>query len=178
MKFSIPFACSSCGCDFSAFGYGEEQFPPAKCPKCGATIHIIDRLSISIVADRLLYRSGTELNAGDPTISIICSAIAIESALTSVFIKWKKIDHELNGGTTTDVELDLWTQEYRDRTKQGGFPKPANFVAKFLTNKTFKDFVADFIERNDEVALINAWLSSTGIRPRCFPHPDRIVLQA
>ena len=56
MKIPLPIKCSKCGCNFSALGYGELTFPPSICPDCGETIHILDPLTPSIAASRLLYR--------------------------------------------------------------------------------------------------------------------------
>jgi hypothetical protein len=63
-------------------GIGEDRIPAAIWPKCGSTIHIIDPLSVSVVAERLLYRSQSDLDAGDYTFSIVSSAIAVEAAYT------------------------------------------------------------------------------------------------
>jgi hypothetical protein len=85
MKFTVPISCSGCGCDFKALGYGESKFPPAACPKCGETIHILDPLTVSIVAEQLLYRSQFELENGDFTMPIIFSEMAVKTALTRVW---------------------------------------------------------------------------------------------
>jgi hypothetical protein len=182
MKFSVPVACSSCGYDFSALGHAEERFPAAVCPKCGAQIHILDPLSISVVAERLLYRSQREITEGDYTLSIICSAIAVESALTQVFLKWKRIEHlKLESRQATDDEQDTWAQEYRKRTG-GGFEKSANFVSEFLCGKIFDDFVANFLQRSSEIALIKAGfplyesqLKASYIHQELFHRRNRIM---
>lgn len=154
MKIPVPVICSACGTEFSAFGVGEERIPPATCPKCGAQIHILDPLSVSVIADRLLYRSKHELDEGDYTLSIICSAIAVETAFTQVFIKWKSIEY-LNetGNTASETEVDAWEDEYRKQTR-GSFERSANLVAQYLVGKTFDEFVTDFLARSNVVALI------------------------
>lgn len=157
MKFTVPVRCSSCECDFAALGYGELTFPPATCPSCGQPIHILDPLSYSIVAIRLLYRAGAELNSGDSTMSIICAAMAIESALTSLFLKWRKMAH---GSPITDADQELWEKEYRDGTRPGGFANSANFVSNYLHGKNFDDFAAAWLEqnKNNPVAIVRASL--------------------
>ena len=92
MKIAVPVICSACGTEFSAFGVGEQRIPPATCPKCGAQIHLLDPLSVSVIADRLLYRSKHELDEGDYTLSIICSAIAVETAFTQAFINGRALN--------------------------------------------------------------------------------------
>jgi hypothetical protein len=121
MKITIPVGCGSCGCDFTALGYGELTFPPAICPSCGETIHISDPLTFSVIAARLLYRGDAELKNGDLTMPIICGAMAIESALTSLFLKWRQLKHGFPGKATTDADRESWEKEYRDGTRPGGF---------------------------------------------------------
>jgi hypothetical protein len=128
----------------------------ATCPKCGSAIHIIDSLSVSVVADRLLYRSQSELASGDYTFSIVSSAMAVEAAYTQAFMKWKSIEHQrARGANPTDKEKETWEDEYRDETR-GNFEKSAKFVAKFLYGKTFNQFVDDFLARESKAAVIKA----------------------
>ncbi len=140
MKFTVPISCSACGCDFRALGYGQLTFPPATCT-CGATIHVIDPLTISIVGERLLYRSQAELESGDFTMPIICGAMAVETALTRVYLKWREIEHGY--GTATDAVREAWVRDYRKGTKPGGFANSANFVSNYLMGKPFDSFVDD-----------------------------------
>lgn len=156
MKFSLPISCSSCGCNFAALGLADKKFPPAHCPQCGAAINIIDPLTFSIVSVRLLYRSQAELDGGDYTLSIICSAIAIEAALTQLFVKWKEIDHGYPATTPTDADREAWELEYRDKTKPGGFGNSANFVSKYVTKKTFYAFVEYLVKKYKMDALVAA----------------------
>jgi hypothetical protein len=155
MKFSVPVPCSSCGCDFAALGYGELTFPPATCPRCGVSIHILDPLTFDVVASRLLYRADAELKSGAFTMPIIFGAMALESALTSLFLKWRKLE---SGYPTeaSDVDREEWEAEYRANTSPGGFSKAANFVSKFLNGKSFDGFVKDFLERSSKAAIIKA----------------------
>jgi len=156
MKIPIPVGCSACGSEFSTPAIGAEKIPPATCPKCGAQIHIFDPLSVSLIADRLLYRSQHELKEGDYTLSIICTAIALETAFTQAFIKWKKIEHcQKLKKPATETEIDAWEGEYRSQTKSS-FEKSANLVALDLVGKTFDQFVNDFLARSNTVALIKA----------------------
>lgn len=161
MKFPIPVPCQQCGTDFSALGYGELTFPPALCPNCGQTIHIIDPLTMSIVAVRLLFRGQAELDHGDFTMPIICAAMAIESALTSLFLKWKKIESGLPAPSITDAQREQWEKDYRDGVRPGGFPSSANFVCSHLTGKSYDDFVSDFVQRSSATAIAGAGLPAT-----------------
>jgi hypothetical protein len=159
MKFSIPITCSTCGTVLPVTGYGEKSFPAAFCPTCRAAIFCIDPLSISIVADRLLYRSRAEIDCNDPTVSIICSAIAVETALTQVSMKWKEIDRKI--GKPTPEQREELEKEYRngtkrDKSKRSEFEKSADLVSKYLTDKLFDDFVSGFVKKNGTAALIGA----------------------
>jgi hypothetical protein len=46
----------------------------------------MDPVFVSIIAERLFYPQ-SELEGGDHTLSIICSAIAVETAFTQAFLK-------------------------------------------------------------------------------------------
>ncbi|MGH9437980.1 MAG: hypothetical protein ACRD22_08800 [Terriglobia bacterium] len=154
MKFTVSVACSSCGFKFDTPGYGEQEFPPAKCPRCLEQIHIIDPLTISIVAERLLLRGQRELDEGDFTLSIICSAMAVECALTHLFLKWKGLDHfGLTGQSSTELQRQAWERDYRKETSGGGFEKSANFVSEFLTGKKYDEIATDLLRRSNEEEL-------------------------
>lgn len=146
MKFTVNVTCSGCGAKFPAHGEATERFPAATCPTCGNQINVMDPLSISIVAERLLHRSQAEAEGGDPTISIICSAMAIESALTQVFIKWKSIERlGTDGDIGNEDQRESWEGEYRHGSKPGGFVASSSFIAKYLVGKSFDAFVKDLL---------------------------------
>jgi hypothetical protein len=144
MKVSIPVTCS-CGIEFLADGYAGKKFPVSTCPKCNTTIHIIEHLSISVVADLLLYRSKTEMEGGDYTLSIICSSMAVECALTQVFLKWRKIESRIY--LPSEDEQNAWEEELR---KKGSIKKSVDFVSEFLSGMKFDDFVTDFLAKNKD----------------------------
>jgi hypothetical protein len=131
-------------------------FPPATCPSCGETIYLFDPLTFSIVAERLLYRSKAEFEAGDFTMPIICSAMAIETALTRLFLKWREIANGFPATPTSHGDRAAWEKEYRNGVGRGGFANSANFLSKYLTGKSFDDFVDDFTKRSKAVVLIKA----------------------
>src|ERR1700683_4260049 len=124
MKFAVPVSCSDCGCDFKARGYGGLTFSALTCPQCGNTIHLIDPLTISIVAERLLYRSEAELENGDFTMPIICSAMGIESALTRLFLKWEEVEHGFPATPASDADRAALETEYRNGVGKGVSQNP------------------------------------------------------
>lgn len=156
MKFPVPIVCPSCGHKFSTSLYADKDIPPAVCPQCDTQINLIRPLTISLVSDLLLHRASRELDEADFTLSIVCSGMAVESALTQVFLKWKGIDHLRSAKRlSTDQEKEAWEAEYRKKTSPGGFEKPANLVAEFLTGKKYDAFIADFAQKSKA-----AWIAA------------------
>lgn len=173
MKFTVPVSCSACGCDFRALGYGQLTFPPATCT-CGATIHVFDPLTISIVGERLLYRSQAELDSGDFTMPIICGAMAVETALTRVYLKWREIEHGY--GTATDADRETWEGDYRTGVRPGGFANSANFVSGYLMGKPFDSFVDDLAARSGTALVVPAIEMKTAhINAELFKRRNRIM---
>jgi HEPN domain-containing protein len=161
MKFQIPFTCQSCGEDHFAPAYAEQPIDPPTCPKCGAVIYLFDPLTLSIGAVRAHSRSQSELKNGDFSISIICSAVAVESYLTAAFLKWKGIaNYKVAGIFPADAEVETWEQEF---PRSGGFRKPADFVAKELVGTDFDGFVS---ANPTAIALMNTLPGSAGVSPK------------
>lgn len=162
MKFIVPVTCTSCGNHFASSSFGEQDFPPAECPQCHAHIILIPRLSISLVSDLLIHRSQREIDDSDFTVSIVCSAMAVETALTQVFLKWKDIEQlGVKGRFATDDEKEDWEEEYRKGVGRGGFVRSANFVSEFLIGKKYDSFIADFAETSSKALWIAAGLPSS-----------------
>jgi hypothetical protein len=98
-------------------------------------------LSVSVTAERLLFRSKQELEAGDYTLSIVIGAMAVESFLTKLFFKVKGMDnYALTFTWPTEAQEKDWENEY---PRKGGFTGPADFVAKATTGVTFDEFVGN-----------------------------------
>lgn len=174
MKFPIPVSCSACGCDFNALGYGNLTFPPVTCPNCEAAIHIIDPLTISVVGERLLYRGQAELDSGDFTMPIICGAMAVETALTRVYLKWREI--ERGYGTATDADREAWGEDYRAGVGRGGFANSANFVSGYLMGKPFDSFVDDLAAKSGAALTVPAIEMKTAhINAELFKRRNRIM---
>jgi HEPN domain-containing protein len=159
MKFAVPFKCS-CGKEFSIACYAEEKLSTAKCPGCDTHGIAVEALSISPSAVRLLFRSKSEMENGDYTISIICSAIAVESFLTRAFLKWKGVENiGVAGHLPTEAEEAVWEKDF---PKTGGFPRPADFVSEALAGIKFNDYVTN---NPAAFALISALPNSDGKTP-------------
>lgn len=138
MKFNQEMQCS-CGGVFPFATYGEADWPTEVCTKCGMAGAQFNALSVSVTAERLLFRSKQELEGGDFTLSILIGAMAVESFLTQLFFKVKGMDnYALTFTWPTEAQEKAWENEY---PRKGGFTGPADFVAKATTGVTFDEFV-------------------------------------
>lgn len=155
MKFTIENACD-CGGRHAFSAYGDAEFSASNCPKCGKSAHPIDPLSVSVTAERLLYRSKAELESGDYSLSIIIAVMAVESFLTRLFLKLKGMEQYAAGfNFPTPAEEAQWDKEF---PRSGGFPKPADFVSQNAMCMTFDEFV----KGNSDASKIFSTLSNTG----------------
>lgn len=141
-------------------GHGDAEFSPATCSRCGLTAYLVDPQSVSVTAERLLYRSEADLKHGDYSLSIVVGVMAIESFLTRLFLKMKGMEsYAVTFKTPTAAQEAEWEKEF---PKSGGFPRPADFVAQSLVGTTFDEFVA----RNKKASEIFSNLTnSAGTTP-------------
>lgn len=97
-------------------------------------------LSVSVTAERLLYRSKAELEGGDYSLSIVIAVMAVESYLTRLFLKLKGMDSYASSfNLPTATQEEMWEKEY---PRSGGFSSPIGFVSQRLLGTTFDKFVA------------------------------------
>jgi hypothetical protein len=139
MKFRYKDTCE-CGGEIVFLATGEEEFGPGECfSSCKTTAYLSDALSVSVTAERLLYRSKAELEDGDYSLSIVIATIAVESYLTRLFLKLKGMENYATTFELPNKSMEAqWEKEY---PRSGGFLKPSNFVAKRFTGLTFDQFV-------------------------------------
>ena len=155
MKFTIEQACN-CGGRYVFSAYGDADFGSAACEKCGQAAHLMNPLSVSVVAERLLYRSKAELESGDYSLSIVIAVMAIESFLTRLYLKLKGMDsYASTFALPTAAQEDEWEREY---PRSGGFTGPIGFVSQRLLGTTFDRFVAG----NAAVTAIFSSLPNSG----------------
>jgi hypothetical protein len=140
MKFTIEQKCD-CGGRFVFCAFGDAKFGPATCTACGKYGYLIDPLSVSVTAERLLYRSKSELEAGEYSLGIVIAVMAVESYLTRLFLKLKGMDSYSTAFTLpTAAQEAAWEKEY---PRSGGFSGPIGFVSQKLLGTSFDNFVAD-----------------------------------
>jgi hypothetical protein len=151
LRFIHEFRCK-CRHTLSFFAYGDEAWSEEVCPKCGSPGSLTDPLSVDVTAERLLYRSKGELEAGDFTLSILIGTMAVESFLTRLFFKLKGMDsYATTSKLPTKAQEKAWEVDY---PRSGGFIRPADFVSKAMTGFNFDEFIA----QNNAVAKIMAGL--------------------
>lgn len=139
MKFAIKKPCD-CGGQYVFSAYGDVEFGSATCSSCGKFAHLMNPLSVSVTAERLLYRSKAELESGDYSLSIVIAVMAIESYLTRLFLKLKGMDsYATTFSLPTPEEEVAWEKEY---PRSGGFSSPIGFVSQKVVGTTFDKFVA------------------------------------
>ena len=136
MNFTQEVPCD-CGGTFPFSAYGDEPWPVVVCTKCGKPAGQINPLSVSVTAERLLYRSKKELENGDYSLSIIMGTIAVETYLVRLFLKTKRMEAKIYNRPTRDQEI-AWELLY---PTTGGFPGHADVVSKETTGTTFDAFV-------------------------------------
>ena len=130
----------NCGGRFVFSAYGDAEFESANCSECGMPGSLMDGLSVSVTAERLLHRSEQELDGGDYTLSILMGVMAIESYLTRLFLKLEGMaNYATKFELPTAKQEAEWEEEY---PRGGGFPGPVGFVSQRLVGTTFDEFVA------------------------------------
>jgi hypothetical protein len=136
MKFWFPITCS-CGESFRVEVNGNQPPKDAECPKCRTTIWLVEPLG-NVVGMAILSRAETEMNAGDWTLTIVLSAMAVECQLAFLFMKWNRIDLMLVRNPT-DADEEGWETQWRDevRTIAARFDK----VSSILTRQPFDTFL-------------------------------------
>jgi hypothetical protein len=138
MRFAYKQKCQ-CGSEIIFLATGEAEFEPVNCASCNRAAVLFDPLSVSVTAERLLYRSKAELELGDFSLSVVIATMAVESYLTRLFLKFKDMENYAATFQVPDKNLeDEWESEY---PRSGGFLKPSDFVSKKLTDKTFDQFI-------------------------------------
>jgi hypothetical protein len=106
--------------------------------------------------------------------SIVVGTIAVESFLTELFLRSKRLDLKLYN-VATAAQIKEWEDEY---PRSGGFSKPANFVSKSISGSPFDDFVS---ENTRADAIMSTLQKPPGISPtqyfqsELFNRRNRIV---
>jgi hypothetical protein len=84
-------------------------------------------------------RADTELANGDWSLAIVFAAMAVESELVYLFMKWNEIDL-IATRPATDVDREAWGAQWRDKIRT--VKDRLNKVSNLLTGEPFDSFVS------------------------------------
>ena len=85
-----------------------------------------------------MNRAATELAGGDSTLTIVLAAMAVESQLAYLFMKWNRVDLTLQRNPT-DADEEEWEERWRDiRSVAARFDR----VSSRLTGESFDSFLS------------------------------------
>jgi hypothetical protein len=133
MKSPFPIKCG-CGHELVLEATGTDQFKDATCPKCGSGIIISDN---GFVSTRIYNKARQFLRAGDFTLSTVLGAVAVESELARVYVKWREIETGLPNDIT-DADRAKFDEELR---KQFKIVDRLDMVSEYLTKLKFNEYV-------------------------------------
>ena len=133
MKSTFPIKCS-CGHELVLEATATDPFRDTACPKCGSAIAIVDN---GFVSTRIYNKAWQFLMSGDYTLSTVLGAVAVESELARVYIKWREIEtglpHEI-----TDADRATFDEELRRKFK---IVDRLDMVSAYLTKLKFSEYV-------------------------------------
>jgi hypothetical protein len=136
VKFSIAITCDDCG-EFIVDVSGTQLPKDARCPKCSKTIWLVEPVG-NIVGMAIMHRAAIELAGGDSTLTIVLAAMAVESQLAYLFMKWNRVDLTLQRNPT-DADEEECEERWRDmRSVAARFDK----VSSLLTGKSLDSFLS------------------------------------
>ena len=154
MKFTCKKPCI-CGGTYLFSTYGDDPWPIVVCTECGVPANLMNNLSVSVTADRLLHRSKAELEDGDYTLSIVICTMAVETFLTRMFLRLKSMDAKIYNLPSPAQEKE-WERDFprsggfARKQQRNGYTGTADFVSKSVTDQTFDEFVTS----NDAAARV------------------------
>jgi hypothetical protein len=124
------------------------------CPECHNAIIVADS---GFVSTRIFNKAWQFLQVGEYTISTIMGAMAVESELARLYIKWREIDSGLLPNEVTDDHRAGFDDELRGHFK---IIDRLDMLSTCLTKVPFNEFI---VSRTDLSALVaNAHPNSTG----------------
>ena len=138
MRIPLKIPCG-CGSTAEVETFGESPFPGAICKSCGLSIYPLDSINYaSPVTERLLLRIRAELEAGDYSLVILLSAVAVESEVAYTFFKWKGLELRLDDKEVLAIDEEKWEKELRNK----GIADKLDYLSNFLVRLAFNEYVA------------------------------------
>lgn len=133
MKSFFPIKCQ-CGHEHTLETVGTEPFKDTTCPSCGSAMIIVDD---GFASWRIYNKARQFLMSGDYTLSTVLGAVAVESELARVYIKWRSIETGLPY-EITDADRENFEDELRKCFK---IVDRLDMVSEYLTKLKFNEFV-------------------------------------
>ena len=138
MKFSLPVTCHCCEETFSVNVTGTQYPEDALCPKCHATIWLVQPLG-NLVGTAIRWRADSEFQAGDWTIAIVLSAMAVECDMAFLFMKWNRVELMVSREPNAADEEE-WETKWRDTRAVGARLEKLSSV---LSGRPFDLFLSE-----------------------------------
>jgi hypothetical protein len=136
----LPFKCQGCGASEIRKVHLDETSPSWTCKRCGTANLAVFGLELT-VGYLLLARSYHELEVErDYSMSIILAAAALESELSRLFIKWSRIDSEMQNQDPRDDEIEDMLRQYRNVADK------IDGVSRLLDQRGIDEFVRGDLE--------------------------------
>jgi hypothetical protein len=136
MKVLLPITCRDCGEKFELDVLGSDLPEYTRCPKCGRQRPNLWPLG-NAVTILLMERAKQELAAGDVTITILLSSMAVEGEMAFLYFKWKGIDESKLPHAISEADRERWGEAWK------GFPSfttQLDVVSKLLSHEAFDAF--------------------------------------
>jgi hypothetical protein len=136
MKVPLPITCRDCGEKFELDVLGSDLPEYTRCPKCGRQRPNLWPLG-NAVTILLMERAKQELAAGDVTIAILLSAMAVEGEMAFLFFKWKGLDVRKLTHEVTEADKKEWENDWKGFAS---FRAQLDAVSRLLTYCAFDEF--------------------------------------
>jgi hypothetical protein len=133
MKSFFAIKCS-CGHEQTLETMGTDPFKDTTCGKCGSALIIVDD---GFASWRIYNKALQFLRSNDYTLSIILGAVAVESELGRIYVKWRSIDTRLPY-EITDADREKFEDELRKCFK---IIDRLDMVSEYLTKLKFNEYV-------------------------------------
>jgi hypothetical protein len=142
MKFAMIVPCK-CGTKNIAETTGDNSYGTVYCANCHVPTHVIDDHRIS---RRSFARAEVELTKEDWSLTIILSAMSVETELAYLHSKWKALDADLLPNEITKVDAEAWEEAFRKLWTLVG---RLDGVAELLVGEGFDSFLLRRSELTD-----------------------------
>ena len=164
MKVPLPVTCPACKNKFALDVLGSDLPEYTTCPKCGAQGRNQWPLG-NAVTILLMERAKQELEAGDVTLAILLSSMAVEGEMAFLFFKWKGIDAMKLPLAITEEDEKKWDDAWKGFSS---FRTQLDAVSKLLTYEAFDKFALG--NKRWLLPTLNGFDPATGVKQHFQNH--------